>query len=51
MKNGRKGPLVLLILDGWGIDAPGPYNAVTSASTPHLDGLFRDYPHTLLEAS
>ncbi len=51
MKNGARSPLVLLILDGWGIDVPGEFNAVWRAPTPHLDALSRDYPHTLLEAS
>lgn len=51
MKDRHISPLVLLILDGWGVDAPSEFNAVTSASTPHLDALFRDYPHTLLQAS
>ena len=44
-------PLALVILDGWGIDAPGPFNAATLAKTPNLDALFRDCPHTQLDAS
>ncbi|MBN1142355.1 MAG: 2,3-bisphosphoglycerate-independent phosphoglycerate mutase [Deltaproteobacteria bacterium] len=49
MGGGR--PLTLLILDGWGLDLPGEFNAVESAPTPNLDLLFRDYPHTRLDAS
>ncbi len=44
-------PVVLCVLDGWGIAPDGPGNAVTRAHTPRLDGLFRTYPHARLEAS
>ena len=44
-------PVVLCVLDGWGIAADGPGNAVTRAKTPRLDGLFARYPHAQLEAS
>ena len=48
----RQFPLVtLVILDGWGIAPPGPGNAVELASTPVFDRLWRDYPHTTIEAS
>ena len=40
-----------MILDGWGIDAPGPGNAVKLAHTPVLDHLFNSYPHTTLLTS
>ena len=46
-----KKPVLLMILDGWGIAPAGPYNAATTASTPHLDSYFADYPNTKLEAS
>ena len=32
-------PTLLLILDGYGLTAPGPGNAVTQANTPNLDRL------------
>jgi 2,3-bisphosphoglycerate-independent phosphoglycerate mutase len=38
----------LVILDGWGIAAPGPGNAVELASTPVFDRLWAAYPHTTL---
>jgi 2,3-bisphosphoglycerate-independent phosphoglycerate mutase len=38
----------LVILDGWGIAAPGPGNAVELASTPVFDALWEAYPHTEL---
>jgi 2,3-bisphosphoglycerate-independent phosphoglycerate mutase len=45
-------PLVaLIILDGWGCAPPGPGNAVELADTPVFDRIWRDYPHTTLEAS
>ena len=45
-------PLVaLVILDGWGLAAPGPGNAVELARTPVFDSLLARYPETTLEAS
>ncbi|MDX6488646.1 MAG: 2,3-bisphosphoglycerate-independent phosphoglycerate mutase, partial [Gaiellaceae bacterium] len=40
-----------MILDGWGCAPAGPGNAVELADTPVFDRLWRDYPHTTLEAS
>ena len=37
--------LALVILDGWGLAPAGPGNAVSLASTPVFDALWRDYPH------
>jgi 2,3-bisphosphoglycerate-independent phosphoglycerate mutase len=44
-------PVVLCVLDGWGIAPDGPGNAVTRAKTPRLDALFARHPHARLEAS
>ncbi|HUG06484.1 MAG TPA: 2,3-bisphosphoglycerate-independent phosphoglycerate mutase, partial [Candidatus Limnocylindria bacterium] len=44
-------PVVLCVLDGWGIAPDGPGNAVTRAKTPRLDALFARYPHATLGAS
>jgi 2,3-bisphosphoglycerate-independent phosphoglycerate mutase len=44
-------PVVLCVLDGWGIAADGPGNAVTRAKTPRLDALFARGPHAKLDAS
>ena len=44
-------PVVLCVLDGWGIAPDSPSNAVTRADTPRLDALLRDHPHAKLEAS
>lgn len=46
-----KHPVVLMILDGWGIAPPGPGNAVKLAETPNLDRLFETYPHATLRTS
>ena len=44
-------PVVLVILDGWGIAPPGPGNAVELADTPVFDALLQRYPHGTLAAS
>jgi 2,3-bisphosphoglycerate-independent phosphoglycerate mutase len=44
-------PVVLVILDGFGCAPPGPGNAVDLADTPVFDRLWREYPHTTIEAS
>ncbi|MCL1828200.1 MAG: 2,3-bisphosphoglycerate-independent phosphoglycerate mutase [Oscillospiraceae bacterium] len=47
----KKTPTLLLIMDGYGLGEKGPGNAVESADTPNLDGLFLKYPHCSLLAS
>lgn len=44
-------PIVLIILDGWGIAPSSKGNAITQAQTPNLNRLWHAYPHTQLEAS
>ncbi len=44
-------PIILIILDGWGIAKPNKGNAVTLARTPTMNGLARKYPKTELCAS
>ena len=44
-------PVVLVILDGWGIAPPGPGNAVELARTPVFDALWDRFPHGTLAAS
>jgi 2,3-bisphosphoglycerate-independent phosphoglycerate mutase len=44
-------PVVLVILDGWGIAPPGPGNAVELAETPVFDALWERYPHGTLAAA
>ena len=45
------GPLVLVVIDGFGIAPPGPGNAVSLARTPNLDALAREGSAARLEAS
>ncbi|CAN5610767.1 2,3-bisphosphoglycerate-independent phosphoglycerate mutase [soil metagenome] len=40
----------LVILDGWGLAAPGPGNAVEQAETPVFDGLWAANEHSQLTA-
>jgi 2,3-bisphosphoglycerate-independent phosphoglycerate mutase len=40
----------LIVLDGWGLAAPGPGNAVSLARTPVFDELWDGAPHTTLAA-
>ncbi|MGP2526590.1 2,3-bisphosphoglycerate-independent phosphoglycerate mutase [Acidaminococcus sp. LBK-2] len=47
----KKKPVMLMILDGWGIAPSSPTNAVTRARTPHLDFYFNRYPHSQLQCS
>jgi 2,3-bisphosphoglycerate-independent phosphoglycerate mutase len=42
--------LALIVLDGWGLAAPGPGNAISLAETPVFDRLWERYPHTSLSA-
>lgn len=44
-------PVVLIILDGWGLAPPGPGNAVSLAKTPNFDKYWAAFPHTQLAAS
>jgi len=46
-----KRPIALIVLDGFGLAPAGPGNAVAAANTPIFDRLWRDSPHTTLEAS
>ena len=46
----RPKPVVLTILDGWGIAPPGPGNAITSAQTSNMTSLWNTYTHTQLIA-
>jgi len=43
--------VALVILDGFGCAPAGPGNAVALADTPVFDRLWREWPHTTLDAS
>lgn len=44
-------PVVLLVLDGWGIGPDNAGNAIMRAQTPNMDQFALSFPHTQLEAS
>ena len=48
--HGRKGPLLLIIMDGIGIGKEDESNAVYRANTPNLDRLFKSDLYTQLKA-
>lgn len=43
--------VILVVMDGWGISAPGAGNAITQAKTPNFNKYWAAYPHTQLRAS
>ncbi|HMB26314.1 MAG TPA: 2,3-bisphosphoglycerate-independent phosphoglycerate mutase, partial [Patescibacteria group bacterium] len=45
-----QGPLILLILDGWGLAPKTRGNAVEQAKKPNFDKLWKKYPRTQLKA-
>lgn len=47
----NSGPVVLVVLDGWGIAPEGPGNAVSLAKIPNMDSYWASFPHTQLSAS
>src|SRR6478609_7465563 len=49
--NALGGPLVLVILDGFGERPPAEDNAITRAKTPRYTALRATYPHTTIGTS
>jgi len=47
----KKRPVVLVILDGWGVAPPSRANAISQAKTPVMDKLISTYPTMTLQAS
>ena len=47
----RPRPLVLIIMDGWGINPRKEGNAIALAHTPTIDMLARTWPHTAVRTS
>src|SRR5512135_3316039 len=43
--------ILLLVLDGWGINMNKEGNAIAAAKAPVYNTLINDYPHTELQAS
>ncbi|MGN9165092.1 2,3-bisphosphoglycerate-independent phosphoglycerate mutase [Tissierellaceae bacterium HCP3S3_D8] len=46
-----KKPVMLMILDGWGIGEDYPGNAIKLANTPNFDRLLKECPNSSLDAS
>jgi len=44
-------PLVLIVMDGWGIAPNGPGNAISQSHLTTIPMLWNSYPHTTLSAS
>ncbi|WP_410474591.1 2,3-bisphosphoglycerate-independent phosphoglycerate mutase [Guyparkeria sp. TX1] len=44
-------PVLLVIMDGVGVNPSRKHNAVSLAETPRLDELYAHHPHTVIEAS
>lgn len=51
MNNIKKRPLVLAILDGFGLNENSEGNAVKAADTPNIDGFVKKYPSTIIHTS
>ncbi len=51
MVNKKRKPVVLAILDGWGMWDVKKGNAIKMARTPNFSNFWKNYPHTLLGAS
>ena len=50
-RSADKGPVILCIMDGWGLSQGREHNAVALADTPNVDALFAAWPHARLSAS
>jgi 2,3-bisphosphoglycerate-independent phosphoglycerate mutase len=44
-------PVLLVVLDGWGLRKEREANAIAVAGTPNMDALVRDFPSTAVETS
>lgn len=51
MSDPLRQPVVLVVIDGFGVAPPSRGNAVTLAKTPTLDRLIEEYPAVTLQAS
>ncbi|SHH94257.1 2,3-bisphosphoglycerate-independent phosphoglycerate mutase [Sporanaerobacter acetigenes] len=47
----NKKPVMLMILDGWGLEEKKEGNAIKLAKTPNYDRLLKEYPNTKLSPS
>ena len=47
----RKKPVVLCIMDGWGIPKDNKYSAIAKANVPNYNNFLKEYPNSKLNAS
>ncbi|VVB55218.1 2,3-bisphosphoglycerate-independent phosphoglycerate mutase [uncultured archaeon] len=47
----KRKPVLLMILDGFGLSGKKEGNAIAAAKKPNIDRLFSTYPHSTLQAS
>ena len=47
----HKRPLVLAIMDGWGVGEDDEHNPIFLADTPNIDHIMDTYPHTIIGAA
>ena len=47
----RPKPIVLAVIDGWGVAPPWGGNAISLAKTPFLNSVKQIFPYSTLEAS
>ena len=47
----RKKPVVLCVMDGWGIPESDKYSAIAKAKVPNYDKFLKEYPNSKLNAS
>ncbi len=45
---GTRRPVLLVVMDGWGMGTGGAEDAIAQADTPMLDLLWKEFPHTRL---
>ena len=51
MTEATRGPVVLAVLDGWGIATKGASNAISQANLPNMSKFYASYPQAQLSAS
>ncbi len=47
-QNRESRPVLLIVMDGWGIGDGGDADAIAQAHTPNIDAFYQQYPHTQL---
>ena len=48
---GKARPLILIVLDGWGLQRKKLGNAIAQAKLKEINRIWNEYPHTVLKAS